>query len=83
MCPPAPILPTPPPSVTALLHRTTNVVEDGTVQEMVGLAMRCSKRLAALPASSNKPAIRARDTKLKKLGFPVVGDNTKPINKKQ
>jgi hypothetical protein len=50
---------------------------------MVGLAMRRSKRLAALPASSNKPAIRARDTKLKKLGFPVVGDNTKPINKKQ
>jgi hypothetical protein len=38
---------------------------------------RHSKRLASLPASSAKPAERARETKLKKLGIKEEGKNKK------
>jgi hypothetical protein len=43
--------------------------------------MRRSKRLAARPASSQKPAERARDTKLKKLGLTEQLEDPKLLKK--
>jgi hypothetical protein len=65
------VLPTPQP------HQQT--AEDTTV----GSIMRRSKRITAQPASSSRPADRARENKLKKLGLPLDDAEHMASKKKQ
>jgi thermostable 8-oxoguanine DNA glycosylase len=45
--------------------------------------MRHSKRIAAQPPSNAKPADRARDTKMKKLGLSIANADSKAEKKMQ
>jgi hypothetical protein len=49
----------------------------------VGSIMRRSKRITAQPASSSRPADRARENKLKKLGLPLDDAEHMVSKKKQ
>jgi hypothetical protein len=75
--PPAPVLGAPTPNA----HPAVNVV--ATEEVSLGLTMRQSKRIAAQPPSSAKPAERGRDTKLKKMGIQASTEDPKAGKKQQ
>jgi hypothetical protein len=52
-------------------------------EDQTGSVMRRSKRIAAQPASSAKPAERARGTKLKRLGLADAPTDPKEAKKQQ
>jgi hypothetical protein len=68
------------PASSTLLSTVDASEGDGT---SVGRVMRCSKRLAALPMLSHKPAERARDTQLKKWGLAAPPDDHKTSKMQQ
>jgi hypothetical protein len=75
--PSTPVL-TAPPNPTQHATSVTNVANNA-----LGLTMRHSKRIAAQPPSNAKPADRARDTKMKKLGLSIANADSKAEKKMQ
>jgi hypothetical protein len=75
--PPVAVLSTPP------LTASTTTSVPHRAEEVTGPVMRHSKRIAAQPASNVKPAERARETKLKKLGIADTTEDPKEAKKQQ